>query len=49
MVKMSQEDSVVAALLESFRMSQKVTIYYINWALLKINRYALYVGFPGVI
>ena len=41
-VNMIQEDLVVAALLGSVRTSWKVTIYYINGALLKLNRYALY-------
>ena len=42
MVKMGQESLVVAALLASVRASWKVTIYYINGALLILNRYALY-------
>ena len=42
MVKMGQEGLVVAALLESFRILWKVIIYYINGALLKLNRYTLY-------
>ena len=41
MVKLGQEDLVVAALLASVRISWKVTIYYINGALLKLNHYAL--------
>ena len=42
MVKMGQDSLVVAALLASVRTSWKVTIYYINGALLILNRYALY-------
>ena len=38
MVKMGQESLVVAALLASVLASLKVTIYYINRALLKLNR-----------
>ena len=38
MVKMSQEGSMVTALLASVRSFCKVTIYYINWALLIFNR-----------
>ena len=41
MVKMGQKDLVVAALLASVRTSLKVAIYYIHWALLKLNLYAL--------
>ena len=36
-VKMGQEDLVVAALLASVKTSGKMTIYYINGALLKLN------------
>ena len=42
MVKNGQEGLAVAALLESVWIFWKVTIYYINGALLKLNRYALY-------
>ena len=38
MVKMSQQGSIVTALLASFRKSWKVTIYYIIGALLILNR-----------
>ena len=38
MVKMGQENLVVAAVLVSVRASRKVIIYYINRALLKLNR-----------
>ena len=41
MVKMGQEGSVLEALLASIRTSSKATIYYINGAVLKLNRYAL--------
>ena len=41
MVKMDKKGLVVAALLASVRTSWKVTIYYINRALLKLNRYTL--------
>ena len=39
---MRQEGLAVAALLVSVRKSGNVAIYYINGALLKLNRYALY-------
>ena len=42
MVFMTREGLVVAALLASVRASWKVPIYYLNGALLKLNRYALY-------
>ena len=42
MVKMGQESLVVAALLKFARTSWKVTIYYINGALFKLNCYKLY-------
>ena len=42
MVKMGQEGLIVAAILVSFRISLKVTIYYIYRALLKLNHDALY-------
>jgi len=41
MVKMGQDSLIVAALLLSVRASWKVTVYYINGALLTLNRYAL--------
>ena len=44
MIKMGQESLVVATLLASVSASWKVTIYYINEALLKLNRYALYIS-----
>ena len=43
MVKIFQVRLVVAALLASVRASWKVTIYYINGALLKLIHYTLYV------
>ena len=42
-VKMGQEGLVVAALLASIWTTWKVSIYYINGGLLKLNRNALYV------
>ena len=41
MVKMGIEGSAVAALSISVKVSQKLTIYYINRALSKLNYYAL--------
>ena len=43
-VYMRQEGLVVAALLALVRPSLKVAIFYINGALLKPNRNALYIG-----
>ena len=44
MEKNNQESLVVASLLASFRECRKATIFYINGALLILNRYALYTG-----
>ena len=44
MVKIGKESLVMAALQVSVRASWKVTIYFINRALLKLNCYALYPG-----
>ena len=45
MVKMGIKGLAVAALLISVKASQKLKIYYINWALSKLNCYALYERF----